>query len=133
DYISVILDTYKAGQTGFSFIVTPSGIQIDRRITNPDIIDATWDAVWISATTIQEKGWTVEIESPFSPLRFPDIAEQTWGINFGRYVRRIREDSWWNAINPAISNTLFQTGRTTAIKNIKPLPRISLIPFITSY
>lgn len=133
DYFSVLIDTYKAGQTGFSFIVTPSGIQIDRRITNPDVVDATWDAVWISATTIHDKGWTVEIEIPYSALRFPPLAEQSWGINFGRYVRRVREESWWNAINPAISNTLFQTGRTTTIENVKPLPRISLIPFITSY
>jgi hypothetical protein len=133
DYFSVVIDTYKAGQTGFGFTVTPSGVQVDQRITNPSITDPTWDAVWISAVNIHENGWTVEIEIPYSALRFPPLAEQAWGINFGRYVRRVREESWWNEINPAISNTLFQTGRTSTIENVKPLPRISLIPFVSTY
>ena len=133
DWLAIQIDTYKAGQLAFEFIITPSGIQIDRRITAPDNFERSWDAVWISAVNITDSGWVAEIEIPYSALRFPKKKEQEWFVNFGRYVRRVREESWWNEKRPDISNTLFQNGILTGIKDINSPPRISATPFIATY
>jgi hypothetical protein len=133
DWFALQIDPYNAGQIAFEFAVTPSNIQIDRRITAPDEIDSSWDAVWISAVSITEEGWVVEIEIPYSALRFPSTQEQTWSINFGRYIRRVRQEMWWNEKNPSIRNTLFQNGILTGIGNIKSPPRISISPFLAGY
>jgi len=133
DWFSVQIDTYKAGQLAFEFIITPSGVQIDRRVSAPDINDRSWDAVWIPEVRITENGWVVEMEIPYSALRFPSQSEQEWYINFGRYVRRVREESWWNEKTPSISNLLFQNGVLYNISNIKSPPRISATPFFAAY
>lgn len=133
DWFAVQFDSYKAGQLAFEFIVTPGNVQIDRRIQAPDNNDSSWDAVWISGVNITEDGWTVELEIPYSALRFPKKNEQEWYINFGRYIRRIREESWWNEKTPAINNTLYQNGILTGIRNIKSPPRVSITPFIAGY
>jgi hypothetical protein len=133
DWLAIQIDTYKAGQLAFEFIITPSGIQIDRRITAPDNFERSWDAVWISSVNITDEGWIAEIEIPYSALRFPKNKEQEWFVNFGRYVRRVREESWWNEKRPEISNTLFQNGILTGISDINSPPRISATPFIATY
>lgn len=133
DWFAVQFDSYKAGQLAFEFIVTPGNVQIDRRIQAPREYDTSWDAVWISGVQITEDGWTVELEIPYSALRFPKKKEQEWYINFGRYVRRVREESWWNERTPAINNLLFQNGVLTGIRNIKSPPRVSITPFVAGY
>ncbi len=133
DWFAVQIDTYNAGQIAFEFVVTPSNIQIDRRVTAPDFRDPSWDAVWISAVSITEKGWIVEIEIPYSALRFPSTQDQVWSINFGRYIRRVREEMWWNEKTPSISNTLFQNGLLKGISKIKSPPRVSISPFLAGY
>lgn len=133
DWFAVQFDSYAAGQLAFEFVITPSGVQIDRRIAAPDDVDRSWDAVWISAVNITSEGWIVELEIPYSALRFPKKAEQEWFINFGRYVRRVREESWWNEKKPEISNTLYQNGILHSLQNIKSPPRISATPFIATY
>jgi len=133
DWFAVQIDTYKAGQLAFEFVITPSGVQIDRRISAPDVYDRSWDAVWIPEVNITDEGWIVEMEIPYSALRFPKQSEQEWYINFGRYVRRVREESWWNEKTPAISNILFQNGILYNIKDVKSPPRISATPFFAAY
>jgi hypothetical protein len=133
DWFSVQFDTYLTGQNAFEFIVTPSGIQIDRRLAAPDIRDHSWDAVWISEVKITSFGWVVELEIPYAALRFPQQAEQNWYINFGRYVRRVREECWWNEKRPEISNELHQNGILQNLFNIKSPPRVSVMPFVAAY
>jgi hypothetical protein len=133
DWFLIQIDPYKTGQLAFEFLLTASGVQVERKIQAPNRKDASWDAVWMSQSSIHENGWTVEIEIPYSALRFPTMDQQEWNINFARYIRRFREEYWWNPINPNISNRLHQSGRLTGILNIKAPPRIIVTPFVSSY
>ncbi len=132
DWFIIVFNTYRDGLNGEGFAVTPAGVQIDIKYSN-DGESNSWDAVWESATSIDSKGWTAELKIPYSALRFPETDQQLWGINFGRQIRRNRETSWWNRINPLIDGFLTQAGRAEGIENIKPPPRLFFYPYSSAY
>ena len=132
DWFGVAFDTYQDGLNGFDFIVTASGVQNDKKFSLNDD-GGSWDGIWESEVQITDKGWSVELFIPYLSLRFPNKEVQEWNINFGREIRRNREQVYWNPINPAIEGFLNQAGRLDGIKNIKSPIRLSLTPFVTGY
>lgn len=128
DFFIVVFNTYRDGINGEGFAVTPAGVQIDIKYS-ADGESNDWDAVWESATSIDENGWTAELKIPYAALRFPEAEEQLWGINFGREIRRNRERDWWNFLNPRIDGFLTQTGELEGLKDIKPPTRLFFFPY----
>jgi hypothetical protein len=133
DWFMFQIDPYKTGQIAFEFGLTASGVQIDRKVFAPNNRDVTWDVVWMSHVVLNEDGWSLEMEIPYSALRFPTTDIQDWNVNFARYIRRYREEYWWNPIDPSISNRLHQSGSIVGIHGIKAPPRISVTPFLATY
>lgn len=132
DFFIVVFNTYQDGINGEGFAVTPAGVQIDIKYSYGDE-SSSWNAVWESATTIDEQGWVAEMKIPYSALRFPAVDKQIWGVNFGREIRRKRERSWWNFINPTVDGFLTQTGTLSGIENIEPPVRLFFFPYASSY
>ncbi|MBL7828953.1 MAG: carbohydrate binding family 9 domain-containing protein [Saprospiraceae bacterium] len=142
DAFSIMLDTYRDGQNAVQFGVTPDNIQFDSKYSlananpnngNNDGEDPSWDAVWTSAAKITDKGWIVELEIPFSAIRFPKKQVQSWGLNFLRSVKRRGETDSWNEIKAEIAGTLNQMGVLDGISNIKAPLRLSATPFLAGY
>lgn len=131
DFFGVIFDPYRTGLTGYSFNVSAAGVQSDIKLSI-DGEDSSWNAVWKSAVTIQDDGWNVELEIPYSALRFPKEAVSDWSINFTRSVRKSRESSFWNPVNPEVQGLLNQMGSFKNIQDIKPPLRLSLSPYIST-
>ena len=127
DWFGVAFDTYQDGQNGFDFIVTASGVQNDKKFSINEE-GGNWDGIWESEVVISDQGWSVEMFIPYLSLRFPSKEVQEWNINFGREIRRHREQVFWNPVNPAIEGFLNQAGRLNGIKNIKSPVRLSLTP-----
>lgn len=132
DWFGVIFDPYNSGTIGFAFLVTSAGVQVDE-LHQVNNIDANWNAVWQSAVTINQDNWTVEIKIPFSALRFPSDAQQTWGINFARNIRRKREESFWNFYDPKGINLISQLGQLKGISDIESPVRLSFTPYLSGY
>ena len=132
DWFGVIFDPYNSGTIGFAFLVTSAGVQVDE-LHQVDNIDANWNAVWQSAVAINQDNWTVEIKIPFSALRFPSDAQQTWGINFARNIRRKREQSFWNFYDPKGINLISQLGQLKGISDIESPVRLSFTPYLSGY
>ncbi|NQY10339.1 MAG: carbohydrate binding family 9 domain-containing protein [Flavobacteriales bacterium] len=132
DVFGIIIDTYNDDQNGYGFAVHPTGVQWDGRFSSNGM-EVAWDAVWISKVTIDDKNWYVEMEIPYSAIRFPKIEVQDWGINFIRKIRRHRETSFWNNVNPEINGFMLQNGDLLGLKNIEPPLRLSLTPYVSSY
>ena len=133
DWFGMIIDTYRSGINGYSFAVTPAGVQSDARLQEDGRDDEEWDAVWESSTQLISDGWIAEFRIPYRALRFPKLEEQNWHINFGREIRRFREESFWNPIDPQIDQFLAQSGILSGIENIKPPLRLSAFPFVAMY
>jgi hypothetical protein len=47
---------------------------------------------------IDERGWHAEFAIPFRTLRYPSGADQVWGVNFQRNIRRRNERAYWSPI-----------------------------------
>ncbi len=141
DNFGVAFDTYNDKQNAFQFIVTPSNVQSDVRISSTIIqnddgdnggFDYNWDAVWDSRTSIAADGWIVEMKIPFSAIRFSKKDMQDWGINFSRYIRRFNETSNWNPVNPKKDGFVNQFGSLTGLSNLTPPLRLSFLPYLSS-
>lgn len=132
DWFGVWISPYNDAQNDFMFALTAAGVQMDSRSSANDT-EMNWDAVWKSAVKIHDKGWSAELEIPYSALRIPNTNVQEWGINIGREIRRYRENYAWNPIDISNSNYAAQAGVLTGIQNIEAPVRLSFMPYISAY
>ena len=71
DLAFINLDTFNDRQSAFAFIVNPCGIQGDGMVDVQRQLETSFDAVWYSEGTIDDKGWTAEARIPLKSIRFP--------------------------------------------------------------
>ena len=96
DDFEVIIDTFRDRRNGYVFIVNPAGGRVDRQISNEGReINSSWDGVWDVRTQRRADGWSAEFRIPFRTLRFTPGADQAWGVNFSRRIRRKNEVTFW--------------------------------------
>ncbi|MEO7962995.1 MAG: DUF5916 domain-containing protein, partial [Gemmatimonadaceae bacterium] len=117
DYIAIILDTYRDRQNGFVFATTPAGVEYDGQVIREGEgggivqtgqtqaqagsmggFNLNWDGSWKVATSVDSLGWYAEFRIPFSTLRYGAGAQQSWGMNIARMVRRKNEESFWSFV-----------------------------------
>lgn len=146
DSFRILFDTYRDRQNGFIFGTSAAGGEYDGQVTNEGQgggglafggtsaagsgggFNLNWDGAWQVRTRQFEQGWSAEFAIPFKTLRFPSTAEQTWGVNFQRNIRRKNERAYWAPI-PRQFN-LFRASlagsvsglRTPAVRNLKLIP-----------
>jgi len=97
DTFGVILDTFYDRRNGYLFYTNPLGARADQAVTDEGNLNADWNPVWNVRTGRFEGGWTVEMEIPFKSLRYLSGANQVWGINIRRVIRRKNE---WTHLTP---------------------------------
>ena len=141
DYFGLIVNPYRDGINATAFVVTPANVQYDAKFSSGDdgggrqplqSGDASWDGVWASAATVDSLGWTAELRIPYSMLRFTDEEVQTWDINFGRQIRRRREESFWNFFDPEGPALATQLGEAEGLRGLRPPVRFQATPFVTA-
>ncbi len=135
DHFWVEISPFNDGLNGEMFRVSASNVQIDNKMTTTESWghNDTWDAVWVSRTSINQDGWVAELKIPYSALRFPRSASQLWGINFWREVRRTREKSSWNFVTKEFGSAIAHMGLLEGIRDVKPPLRLSLVPYVSGY
>lgn len=117
DSITIILDTYNDKRTSIQFTVNPRGVQAN-----------SVETIWKSAAIIKEDGWSAEIAIPFKSLRFSPKEDQVWGINFQRYISRLKETDYWTNVNRDIP-PLQQLGTLTGLAGVKPSYNLEFFPY----
>jgi hypothetical protein len=147
DSFQMIFDTYRDRQNGFVFGTNPAAIEYDGQVTNEGQggggtggggnnqqtgagggFNLNWDGAWQVEAKIDEHGWTAEFAIPFRTLRYPSGADQTWGMNFQRNIRRRNERAYWAPIPRQFSlYRLSLAGsiagiRTPVVRNFKVTP-----------
>lgn len=141
DWFIVSFDSYFNRQNAFTFAVNAGGVQYDGIRSSggfgggPGIpgVDESWDAVWYSDVSITNDGWVIEIEIPYSMLRFSAAEIQTWGVHFTRRIPRLGEVLEWPLI-PRVErdNLIAQFGYMQNIRNVEPKPNIQVRPYLVS-
>ncbi len=133
DWFLVSIDSYYNRRNAYTFGVNAAGVQYDALRSGggrggPG--DPSWDAVWESDVSVDNRGWIVEIRIPNSMLRFPEVESQTWGIHFTRRIPRLGEESEWPLVPRADrTNLVAQFGQLTDITNIEPRPNLQVRPY----
>ena len=72
DFIGIVFDTYQDKINGLGFYVSPLNEQFDVKysIGGDGGEDISWNTVYHTATNITAKGWSFEMQIPYSALRF---------------------------------------------------------------
>ena len=114
DNFQVILDTFHDSRNGYMFLTSPLGAKLEQQVFDEgegggrgttSNVNRNWDGVWDATARIVDDGWTAEISIPFSTVRFVPRDDQTWGVNFQRFIRRKNETVLWAPIPRAYSLT----------------------------
>ena len=99
DHFGMALDTFDDDRNGFFFSTNPGGAKRDAQFgSNGANSNFDWDGIWQVKTLISESGWQVEMVIPFKTLRFRELKEQIWGVNFVRRIRRKNEVNHWSPV-----------------------------------
>ncbi|MFT5501267.1 MAG: hypothetical protein ACI88G_001401, partial [Woeseiaceae bacterium] len=106
DIMTVIIDAFNNKRSGYAFTLNPNGVRAEAIYATATRPSDEWDGIWRGAAMIVADGWTMEMAIPFNTITF-DPANDTWGINFSRKIRRKAEDIGWQSrsgeINPTVS------------------------------
>ncbi len=134
DMVTVVIASLDQYREAYEFQTNPNGARADAFVSregNND--DRDWNGFWNSASQVYSFGWTAEYVIPFHTLRFPKREHQVWGINFGRRIQRIREESYWVPLSLKDGDQALyrfgKGGRLTALSNITPGGRAQITPF----
>ncbi len=146
DSFRMIFDTFQDRQNGFVFGTNPAGIEYDGQVTNEGQgggglsnaqmsgsgggFNLNWDGAWQVRTQTTDIGWMAEFAIPFKTLRYPEGADQSWGVNFQRNIRRKNESAYWSRI-PRQFN-LYRVSIAGTVAGIQPpvFRNFKLIPFM---
>jgi hypothetical protein len=97
DRFQIVLDTFYDGRYAYFFEINPAGLRGDGLLTTGQGggINKAWDGIWDVRVSIDESGWSAEIQIPFRSIDF-DPGNTAWGINFRRTIRRKNEEIVWS-------------------------------------
>jgi len=129
----VTLNTYNDDLNFFGFQVTSSGTLGDVYSSGPiQSDDFLYDTVFDAKVNHSSDGWSLEMEIPYSALRFPEKDVQLWGVNFGRKVQELNETYVWSPVNANELKYHEYNGILTGIENINPPVRLFFYPYLQS-
>jgi hypothetical protein len=131
DIVGIMIDTFRDRKNGYEFIVNPAGARYDSQMSNESDYNSNWDGVWYLRTQILEDRWVAEVAIPFKAIRFLNLEEQTWGINFWRIIRRLNEQGYWAPIpRPFNYSRVSIAGTIEGIEGIHPGTNLRIKPWI---
>ena len=130
DMVALVLDTYNDRRSAYVFFVNPLSTQSDMRVYDDGRSkDINWDTEWSAVASSDSSGWVAEIAIPFKSISYkPEPG--TWGVNFGRIIRRNAETVYWSR---QLSDD-FRVSQGGELKNIRPPAKplqMTLFPYGT--
>ncbi|MFP5378968.1 MAG: DUF5916 domain-containing protein, partial [Vicinamibacteria bacterium] len=135
DHIVIGLDTFNDRRNGYIFEINALGTQDDAIFTDESIEgeDWNWDGVYRSETRITDEGWTLEVEIPFTTIRFPREQALEMGLLIYRSIRRKNENVYWPHL-PATYRGRYaqasQYGTLTGLEGVTPGRNLQVKPFL---
>jgi hypothetical protein len=130
DWIGAVLDTFGDQQGGYLFAVNPLGVQLDSRINSDGNGDASFDTVWESKASINDRGYCSEIAVPFKSLRYPFKKKLTMRLLVIRFIGRKSEKAIFPEISPESGAIMTQTQKIE-LSDVKFERPVEFIPALT--
>jgi len=132
DSVLIFLDTFFDRRSCYFFMTNLLGTQLDGRITeNGRTRDKTWDGIWKSSAQKTDYGWSAEIALNLNSLKYEPGKDKTWGLNLGRSLPRVLENSFW--VGPLESpKKVSQYGELKGLDLKKSEKKFQIIPHFIS-
>ena len=144
DAFGIVLDTYNDNETGLAFYTAPTGLRTDYAISNdasggygpngPGGMNISWDTFWDVKTTIDDKGWYVEMRIPFSSLKFKPVGDvATMGLIITRNISANNETDSYPPIDPKygfMATNKPSQARKIEIEGAKPSRPVYITPYV---
>jgi len=133
DLFALAIDPFHDERNSFVFISHPMGAQRDEQtFDNSRQIIVAWEGVWEVEATMTDSAWVVEMEIPFSTLRFdPSQGVQDWGINFVRIIRRHNEWDYWAPLaRHEILHQMVRAGDLTGFEGMEVGRNLKVKPYV---
>lgn len=130
---SIYFDPYDDYTNGFTFGITPAGVQREGLVTNGQNVSGDWENKWFSAVHDAGSYWSFEFKIPFKSIRYNADSKQ-WNIIFLRLDLKNNERSTWAPVPQGFRpSSLAFSGRLNFEDELpKAGVNVSFIPFITS-
>ena len=135
DWVGVVLDTFNDERRAYEFLSNPLGVQTDA--INDEAsgnYSESWNAIWNSAGRITDSGFEVEMEIPFSQLRFqPGDGEQVWGLDVIRsYPREHRHHIGLFPRDRGANSYLSQGEKVQGFEGVRRGKNLEVVPTLVS-
>ena len=132
DWVGVVLDTFNDERRSYLFVVNPLGVQMDTIETSGG--NTPWDGIWASAATFIDRGWSAELEIPFSTLRFQrSEGPQVWGFDAIRgYPRNVTHQMGSFARDRSNNCYLCQAHKIEGFAGVSPGRNLEIVPTLTA-
>ncbi|MDP1572145.1 MAG: DUF5916 domain-containing protein [Vicinamibacterales bacterium] len=137
DHIVIALDTFNDRRNGYIFEINALGTQDDAIFTDESIEgeDWNWDGVYRSETRITADGWVLEVEIPFTTIRFPRDEALEMGLLIFRSIRRKNETAYWPHLPVTYRGRYAQAsqyGTLVGLEGVTPGRNLQVKPFIVT-
>ncbi len=159
DTVSLYFDPFRDQQRAFQFTVNGFGVQGDALMNSTGLRnrsqrraigargpsgaspsgipdgDISWDALFSSAGTLSDDGWTAEMAIPFRSLRYPavDAGEfHRWGFQVSRTVKGKDETVVWSPVSRDIAQFLAQMGVLEGLTDLSTARNLEILPTVTA-
>jgi hypothetical protein len=133
DRIEVGFDPNLDRRTGYVFGVTAANVQNDKYLYDDEREDDAWDAVWSSAVSVDDEGWSAEMRIPLSQIRYEASSDvQTWGFNVSRERLANNEHTLLTLISKLRQGLVSQFGHLQGVRVPSSSRRIELRPYAVS-
>ncbi len=127
DRITIVVDPFNTGQTGYRFETNALGGRNDALYVG-NRFSQDWDVIWEAASQIIDQGWTFEMAIPFKSLPFDENMD-SWGVNFSRGIRRSDEEAVWVSRNRDFNPKIL--GQATGINNLDQGVGLDIVPSLS--
>lgn len=96
--------------------------------------DSFWDALFESAGTMVDDGWTAEIAIPFKSLRYPGRQAEAhrWGFQIERTIESKNESVVWAPVSRNVMGMLRQMGVVEGMTGLSTTRNLELLPTFTA-
>jgi len=134
DFVGVQFDTFNDEQRAYEFFVNARGSQMDLLFDeSTGNEDDSWDAIWDTNASIDKEGYTVEMEIPFSNLRFASGDQiKTWSMEFLRIHPRNQRRIYRNSPRDRNRNcAICQFHKFNGFANARQGNQLELNPVLT--
>jgi len=132
DWIGVGIDSRNDDKTGYWFAVNAAEVQVDVVIAGEGhhAFDGTWNVVWESKVSHNDKGWSAEIRIPFNVFQYSKDNIQEWGASFQRHYYGQQEEMQWPGRAKGVRGMVPHYGILKGLQDIPQPKNLELSPYL---